>query len=374
MWTIELKPNCSITTDSQFIAPTFTHNQGNQSSNVVTRFITNLGILQHFFDNETLKTMNGQTLLIEEPKISLPPFKFFEHKISEKFAQDKKIKIDLEKAAEAVRTDGVILNSLSEAIVTGSIITVSDSFWFSTAGFVVEVSGGVILMLFLNVCYLLFRVRQLAITVLVLQAHILKVQADQPVIFNYFNQGRESVGTNSTEASSSSPLHTIIVYTTIKLWPYVLACLVGIALILFLSHKVWKNMCRKLELNMRFDFMLEFSANQRSIFVPLAHLYGNPADFRVAAEDFIRDIRIEGFLCPKLKFIWETLYLTDRATGEKFTIKTSHNLAWRQAYGLRKKLLRPYLVLPVFVRENQLTRIDIIRTSAPPADVTSEIA
>jgi len=303
-------------------------------------------------------------LLQEEAQISLPPLKFFEHEITERFAADKKIKIDLAKASDAIKTNGVILNSLSEAIITGDVRT-DGTFWYSIPGVVSEVSSGVLLLLILNTCYLLFRVRKLSITVMVLQNNMLKTHSAQPLAFNYFSQ-ISSKSNESWTTDPDSPLHTVIVQTTEKIWPYLLVCFVGVALMMAVCYKIWKRMCKRLDLNLQFSMMLEFSSNQRSVFVKVMELFGQPQDFRITAEDFIRDIKVEGCIFPKLKFIWETVNINDRVTQENFKIKTSHALTWRHARALRAKLSRPYIVLPVFVRNGQMMRIEVVDLTAPP--------
>ena len=364
---IELKSNCSISSGNQFIPPEMAEH-GN-SAEFKKKHVTNLGMLLHFFDlNTTLRSISGKTLLAEPAEVNLPSLRFFEHEVSEKFAADRKLKVDLERAAEAVREDGVIMNNVGEAVVLGEI-PLQNNYWISMPGFVSLASSGLILLLILNVCYLLFRVRKLAIVVMVLQNHALKTKAQQAMVFNYYNTGSLPSANNLT-AVSSAPLHTIIVDTTAQIWPYLLATLVGLALVIGMAYKIWKHTCKKPELNTKFHVMLEFASNQRSVFVGVLKLFGQPNDYRATAEDFIKEIRVEGCICPKLKFTWNTLCLTDTITGEVFRIKTTHSLTWAQAWAVKSKLRRPFVVLPVFVRDNQMTRIDVINTSAPPCPGT----
>lgn len=357
---VNLKANCSISTEKQYVPPSYMQINSNTTS---TKHLTNLAVLLNFFGNDTLQLIQGDTLLYEEAQISLPPLRFFEHKINEKVAQDRKLKIDLMKASEAIKTDGIILNGLSEAIVTGEVKT-GEAFWTSIPGFVSEINSAIILLLIFNVCYLLFRVRKLSITVMVLQTNALKTHADQPLVFNYF-KSIDSLTNTSSIADSSSALHTIIIQTTERLWPYLLVCFIGVTLMLFTGYKIWKHTCKQSEINIKFSMMLEINSNQRSVFVKILDLFGQPQDFRVTAEDFIRDLKVEGCILPKLKFIWETVCLTDQVTGEEFRIKLSHPLTWKQASTLRQKLSRPFVVLPVFVKDNQLTRINVINLAAP---------
>ena len=65
--------------------------------------------------------------------VTLLSLHFFEHKVSEKFAADRKLKVDLERAAEAVREDGVIMNNVEEAVILREIPLEND-YWISMPG------------------------------------------------------------------------------------------------------------------------------------------------------------------------------------------------------------------------------------------------
>jgi len=69
--TIELKSNCSIQTNQQYVSPSFMQS-ANDSSMTKTEHITNLAILQNFFDNETLRLMRGKLCCKRKHKFLYP--------------------------------------------------------------------------------------------------------------------------------------------------------------------------------------------------------------------------------------------------------------------------------------------------------------
>jgi hypothetical protein len=304
--TLTLKANCSLNTGQHFIPPVMSSDPS--SINTTVQHITNIALISQFFNNNTIESLSADLLQASAPQITLPEFKFYTHNISEKFAQDNKIKLDLSKAAKSIVDDGVIIQGLSEAVVLGEI-AVDSNFWLSIPGFTLEGALGLNLILIINMFYLLFRVRQLAIIVMVLQANLIKANAQQPFVLNYYDKINQV--TNETDAVL--PMHSVFVTVTARVWPYLLACLVALAMVLNLTYKLWKTICKPKSLNMHFHVMLEFTANQRSTFIKILKLNGQASDYRAIATDYIRNITIEGFLRPKLRFCWDTIVFQDQS-------------------------------------------------------------
>ena len=362
--TVKIHANCSVQTDKFYIPPTFT-TKTNINKTIEHGYITNLPMLMNFFDNETLSILRGDTFLSLPPQINIPPFAFYKNNATKMFAADENVRADLKKAAQSVITDGLIVNSLTEAVVMGKI-SVDSNFWISIPGIISELTVFAIVTLIVIVIYLSLKVKKLAIAIAILQASVQPVRSDQPIVFNYYEQLQ-----NPSDSSQQS-VHNVIIDTTARIWPYVIASLLALAFLIIAIYKLYKCACKQYLLNNTLSVMLEFSNDTKSVFIPIYKLKGLPQDFIVTATDFVCDIRIEGFWNPQLKYNWSTFKITDPLLSVSFTPPTQHKLDWIAAILLKRVIDDPYTVQPVFVHNAHITRI-IIPSPQVPENNTVDI-
>ena len=76
--------------------------------------------------------------------------------MSQFFAADNKIKIDLQRAVEAVKQDKLVVQSLTESVVIGDT-PINHNLWYSSVGISLEISLIAITIRILNSIYLFFR-------------------------------------------------------------------------------------------------------------------------------------------------------------------------------------------------------------------------
>ena len=109
--------------------------------------------------------LKGDILAESEPTINIPKFNFLETKTSKLLAQDNRLKLDLERAANQVQNDGLIVNGLSEALISGQE-ELPFYLWTNTAGFVVIGVGAATEVMSIMVIGLMIKVRWLTISIL----------------------------------------------------------------------------------------------------------------------------------------------------------------------------------------------------------------
>jgi hypothetical protein len=324
-------------------------------TNIQTKHITNLALLQKIFSDQELSILRGDTFLDFPVEVKMPNFTFFSHEISDKLAQDNKHKINMDKAIQALKRDEIILNTVSDAIITGDVQIDQIDFFISWPGILLIVFCILVLLLFVNTFYLLFKIRKLSIMLAVLQTAVLKVNAQTVqapnLILNYFT----TVSTNNTNLQ----IHRVVVETTTSIWMYAITTIVGISILSFVIYKVWNKTCKNVLLSSKFAIYLQFITAQNTIFVQVCELQGLLQDFMLTAESYITNIHITGHIIPKLNFSWPSLQIKDIVTGQIITLKETHNLNLLTAIQLKRIVSSPYICLPVFVCKNQIIRIHV---------------
>ena len=342
-----LKPHCSLHTSFMFIPANGGPEKFKEDTSSL-QHITNLPLLMQFFSNETLQDLKGDSQVFTPPLITLPKFKFYEHNLSKTFAYDEKLKIDLSKASAAVKTDGVIVNSLSEAVVLGRI-PVPNDFWLSAPGIVIESLGGVIVLLIAHNCYLLHRMRYLSIAVTVLQNSAVKTNADKDLIFNYFETKQNSSFESANVHFSFSDYQMT--------WNVSVVSLIFLILLVFLCYKLKKRYC--FSVKVKTYVILEFvSKTKPHMLIPCLTLQGNVSDFEISAKENIRDVFIDGKLKPKLNFRWETLLIKNKVSGQNIQLKSNILLTWNTARKLREIIQHEFIVHIALMQNNIMTRVD----------------
>ena len=314
---LNVPPNCSITANTFYIPETIHSNVHGQLGGI--KHLTNIPLLLGFFSNDTIKDLRGDTTFEMLPNITIPRFKFYENSVTNKFAVDKKMKLDLAKAVDSIRNDDVIVNSLSESLLLGEI-KIGDDFWWSVPGILTESCAAVLILLIIVVVYLTFRIHYLTVTVLVLQK-AMKSKADQ-LVLNYYQQFENEV--NMTQFGQKQQTFTILLEVTSQFFPHLIAVLLAITVAVFCLFKLIRKLCKPKvsdELEMALEFRNVESEsddvdNRKPIFVSVLKLFGQIDDYNVKASDFIQSVKITGsYFMPKLGFHWDAT-VTNQLTGQ----------------------------------------------------------
>src|SRR5206468_10305209 len=96
------------------------------------------------------------------PQITIPKFDYFRDNLSKTFTENDKIKIDLNRAVQAVKNDDQIVASLSESVILGDL-PIQTLFWLQAPGVVLEITAALTVMLLLLTLYLWNKTRTLTL-------------------------------------------------------------------------------------------------------------------------------------------------------------------------------------------------------------------
>jgi len=135
--------------------------------------------------------------------------------------------------------------------------------------------------------------------------------------------------------------------------------LLALAIFIMATYKLYKCMCRPYTLDTALTGMLEFNSNARTVFIPIYSLRGLPKDFVVTATDFIQDITVH---CTRILESTAKIYLV-HPDNHWSTSRNNHHTSNSAQHRLDSLILfarilqTQYTVHPVFVQNNQITRI-----------------
>ena len=76
-----------------------------------------------------------------------------------------------------------------------------------------------------------------------------------------------------------------------------------------------------------------------AVTVKLCTLTGEMHDYKATAESYVKNIRCEGYLFPRLTFDWQTLLITNKLTGQITKLKQSYPIPLGLAWAIRTKIL-----------------------------------
>ena len=127
-----LPPRCGLSTADIAITPTMPyHIQTDISSELA--FMTNLPLLQQFFENETLNMIKDETLLNNSTNIKLRPLKWYKQQTDTLLAVDHETSMSLYKLVDLAKRDQTLYSHYESPIIEGKIE--SDTTWLITKVF-----------------------------------------------------------------------------------------------------------------------------------------------------------------------------------------------------------------------------------------------
>ena len=103
----------------------------NKTSDITTLYSVNLAVIQQFFNYSQIRTVLADTSFNNSIDINIPPFKMYEHKMANIFADDFKYSLNLRKMANRTKKDQVIFSNLAESLVEGEV-EMDDDDWPKT--------------------------------------------------------------------------------------------------------------------------------------------------------------------------------------------------------------------------------------------------
>jgi len=147
--------------------------------------ITNLAYLYQFFHADIVRVIAAHDYYLDPVKIVTLNFSIYEHKLSERVATAEQFRVDLTRAAQFFKNDGITLNFLTDAMLLEDELSAWD-FWFSLPGIILLVFSALTLGLCAATFYLIISVRKLITTILILQALAKQVSAE--LTFDFYGR------------------------------------------------------------------------------------------------------------------------------------------------------------------------------------------
>ena len=158
-----------------------------------------------------------------EPRINIPEFKHSEIKTSKSLAQNNQLKLDSERAAKQVQNDKIIVNGLSEALISGRE-ELPFYCWTNAAGLVVIGVGAATGQMLIMVIGLMIKIRWLTISILLLErvagTHAGKIP---DLVFDFFEVDQSGKEYMTAKVS----LDTLIRNISQENWSYISLTLIA---------------------------------------------------------------------------------------------------------------------------------------------------
>ena len=82
-------------------------------------------------------------------------------------------------------------------------------------------------------------------------------------------------------------------------------------------------------------------------------------DCVASASEFIKNITIEGWVRPTLKFNWSNMMFIDRITQVKVILANEVAISWYEGMKLRKIFKKKFIIHPVYEKNGKIRRIMI---------------
>ena len=369
---VQLRAGCTWSSGKWFVPKTLVENVNRSEGLLHT---TNLGLMLKYFDpNTTLEKarVKGDTLFHTQPIMELPPFRFYEEKVQQRYVGEEKQKLNLDKAVMIAKNDQVILGSLSQAIVTGVVQEWFD-FFQTVPGVVLALTTIITILTTINGIYLSFRCRQILVTLAVLKEHVLTVKGEEMVLtLDYYKQGVETAVKSLTESNRTvtSDIHKIILEATTNIWPQVLATFLGLILLVIVIHSIYKKRNPNYLSQACTQLLLELEGEKETEFVHLETVRGQAEDLCVTADEYIKDVEVVGDIWPYITFNWSSMKVTNSVTGQILGLKNKYAISWKVAMVIRRILKTKYVCLPVYVNCHRLQRVYVQST----ADISNAIS
>ena len=107
--------HCSVTADKFYLAPRLS--QCENTSSVTTHHPLNMALLLHFFSDDELENIRGDTLFDQPVQIQIPNISLYNHEYSKFLSTDKKVRLNLSKVANAVKNGNKIYQSVADPML-----------------------------------------------------------------------------------------------------------------------------------------------------------------------------------------------------------------------------------------------------------------
>ena len=301
---------CDISTELAYFPPRLNECIDNSSVPTAAHPV-NLAVLLHFFDDNQLGHIKGDTTFNTWTSVTTPEINIYKHKFDEFIAADKSHDLSLKKVADAVRKDKIVFQTLAEPILHKfpeisdddsmplmSILTVSDT--------VITVVLGVVL------AYVCVKLHMVIKIIVALKA----VPTSSGQFINIF----------STSTTTVSPVIIVKEKDDTVLYAILALSLLTLAAIFY---KYFTRISRKAVL------ALEITDVKSCVMIPLALLPYCPKFLHVQSSANISNLHLTGWIRPRLTYQADGFTLTNLVDNSILPIPSEVTISPIMALKLR---------------------------------------
>jgi hypothetical protein len=307
---------CSVTSQKLLIPARLGKCQDKTISNVTYAHPVNLALIQHFFEDDPLDSISGDTLYPSPIRVKLPDFHIYSHKFNKIVANDQQDHLSLGRIVKSVKKDNQVFRTLTDSLLEGQIqiptSTFNINFWITTG------SLGLSMLCLTGIIWLFYKYKALTAALsLVLQAAPVKSELPS---FEYHV---------TTQAPNTS--YTVFMTTFIEHLPTLLQ-FVNLAFIIICIYQLSKKKSRCTTLS------LELSSGSICELIPFLSLSLCPSHWHINQQSPIYGISIEGYLYPKLCVEWPEFVIQNKMTGQCINVPKTIKISYFMARRIRKIL------------------------------------
>ena len=170
---IDIPCECSVSTTDMYLPPRLSACHKNTTSKIHP---VNLALLQQFFNDSSLQTIESNSLFNNPLKANIPNFQIYKHDMHDIIADDRKGHLSLQKMAEAARNESVVFRSLTEPLLSGDI-AINQS-WPTTDNIILYVASAIAIFSLIAFIITFLKLRKVLLILTVLQnVHVSKTNA-----------------------------------------------------------------------------------------------------------------------------------------------------------------------------------------------------
>jgi len=366
-----LPQNCSLKYKNIFIPQTLGHAD---SSTIERGYTLPLPLLKKVYsENESFdQILATQSLLPVVPTYNFPKMAFFRHEMQEKIASLEKSKIPIQTAVARMKENKVVLETLTQAIVTGELQTVDLSFWITPQGALVQTSIILIgLLLALN-AYFIFKMRSISIALLLLQQHITDTKAQSttnnpsPLEFNFFPKNAQ------TQENTS-----IFSFTEIEnKMEYFVIIIIAITLGLYFIKRLLKKIKKHCDLTLHSYLVIQCTYNSMTLYIKWLKLFNRPEEYFYESMGPMSNLKIDGWYKPMLSFDFVGFRVTHKLTQVTQNPATTFQVSIFQAAILKYFLTRDkklFYFFPIHTFENSKFAMTINNLKPLPIETAPNV-
>ncbi|XP_076079746.1 uncharacterized protein LOC143049868 [Mytilus galloprovincialis] len=298
----------------------------------------NLALLHAFFGFDKVKSYFGNTYFKTAINISIPNFKFYNHKFNSILASDIKDHLNLKKIAKSAKKDETIFQNLAEPLLDGQITL--DSNWPDTNGYLAIASITIGGISFIGFVYMFLQFRSLRTSLLILQQ-----------VYNVHS--KSTVPSFLFEAVTQTTTQSFLDSAILKEFTWVHGSLIVGVLILILLICVLVCLFKHKSHNT--TIMLEITSGGSCATIPVTSFPLCPSYWDIQPPVTIQNVQICNFPFGKLSVEWPGFKVINKLTKQSLTVKTCFKVGLFNYFKIRRIINQPYCAYILIVHQGLAT-------------------